>query len=117
MPWGAGYVAAQRAGAVIVDPRPFAARALRTVLETYPHIGPVLPATGYGPAQLAALRDTIDGAEIDAVVAATPIDLSALLRLAKPVVRARYEFADAGEPSLGGIVDRFIAGRAGGRAT
>lgn len=119
MAYGAGYVAAQRAGATIVDPRPFADDAIRSVYRRYPHIGPVLPALGYGDAQLAALRDTIERARVDAVVAATPIDLAALLHLRKPVIRARYEFADAGEPSLAGIVDRFASGRISvpGRAT
>lgn len=111
MPYGAGYVAARAAGATIVDPRPHAAAPILAVFSRYPHIGPVLPAVGYGPDQLLALRDTIERAEIDAVVAATPIDLAALLRLRKPVVRARYEFADASEPSLAGIIDRFVTDR------
>jgi predicted GTPase len=29
--------------------------------------------------------------------------------LNKPVVRARYEFADAGEPTLASVVDAFLA--------
>ena len=111
-PYGAGYVAAQRAGARIVDPRPFAAAGIAPVFDLYPHIGTVLPALGYDPVQLAALRETIERAEVDLVVSATPLDLAALLGLRKPVVRARYEFADAGEPSLKGIVDAFIARRA-----
>lgn len=109
MPYGAGYVAARRAGAAIVDPRPYAAPAVRAVFDRYPHIGPVLPALGYGAAQLAALRETIEHAPIDAVVTASPLDLASLLGLAKPVIRARYEFAEAGEPSLAGLIDRFIA--------
>jgi len=109
MPYGAGYVAARRAGATIVDPRPYAAPAVRAVFDRYPHIGPVLPALGYGAAQLAALRETIEHAPIDAVVTASPLDLASLLGLAKPVIRARYEFAEAGEPSLAGLIDRVIA--------
>ncbi len=49
-------------------------------------------------------------------MAATPLDLAALLALEKPVVRARYEFADAGEPTLGSVVDAFLARCAAGRA-
>jgi predicted GTPase len=44
------------------------------------------------------------------VVAATPIDLAALITVNKPVVRARYEFADAGEPTLGAVIDSFLRG-------
>ena len=110
MPWGAGWIAATAAGAAdIVDPRPAAAPALVEVYARHPHIGPVLPAIGYTPEQLAALRETIVRAGADVVVAATPIDLAARLGLDMPVVRARYDFAEAGEPTLGATVDAFLA--------
>ena len=110
MPHGAGYVAALRAGAAaIVDPRAAAAPAIAAVYALYPHIGPVLPAMGYTPAQLEALRQTINAASADVVVAATPIDLAALIALDKPVVRARYEFADSETPGLAAELDRFLA--------
>ena len=110
MSHGAGLVAAIRGGAAeIVDPRPHSAAALKEVFARHPHIGRVLPAVGYGPAQLAALRETIDAAGADVVVAATPIDLAALVAPRTPVVRARYEYADAGEPTLGSLVDAFLA--------
>ena len=112
MPYGAGYVAAVAAGAAkIVDPRPSAPPALRAVFARHPHIGLVLPAVGYDDAGLAALGETVNRSEADVVVAATPIDLAALVRLDKPVVRARYEFADAGDPTLGAVVDRFLLER------
>ena len=112
MPYGAGYVAATTAGAaVIVDPRPFATGAIAEVFARYPHIRHVLPAVGYGAAQLQALRETINRAPADVVVSATPTNLAALIQLDKPVVRARYEFADAGEPTLGTLVDEFLARR------
>jgi predicted GTPase len=107
MAHGAGYLAARAAGAEIVDPRTHAAAALREVYAAYPHIGAVLPAVGYGVAQLQALQDTINAAEVDVVVVATPIDLGRLLRINKKVVRARYEFAESGEPTLSAIVDKF----------
>jgi len=109
MAYGAGYVAARRAGAVIVDPRPHLAPELRELLARYPHVGPVLPAVGYDEAQRAALRATIEASEADVVVAATPIDLAALLRPTRPVVRARYEFADAGEPTLEQVLEPHLA--------
>jgi predicted GTPase len=112
MPHGAGYVAARAAGAIVVDPRPWAAPAVRAVYADHPHIGPVLPAVGYAPDQLAALAETLDRAEADAIVSGTPIDLAALVRPAKPVARARYAFAEAGEPTLGALVDAFLAERA-----
>jgi predicted GTPase len=112
MAYGAGFVAATRAqAATIVDPRSAATEAISAVFDQYPHIGPVLPAVGYNPEQLQALEATINAAAADVVVAATPCDLGALLQLDKPVVRARYEFAEAGVPGLGTLVDAFLRER------
>lgn len=110
MPWGAGFVAATAAGAAgVVDPRSAAAGSLREVYARYPHIGPVLPAVGYDAAQLEALRETIERVPADLVVAATPVDLARLIPLRKPVIRARYEFAETSGPQLGAIVDAWLA--------
>jgi len=79
------------------------------VFRRYPHIGPVLPAMGYNSEQLLALEATINSADADVVVVATPLDLAHLIRVNKTVVRARYEFAEAGEPRLGSLVDKFLA--------
>ena len=109
MPYGAGYVAATRAQAAkIVDPRAYAVPEIAEVYARYPHIGSILPAMGYFPAQLKALEATINNAEADVVVAATPSDLSSLLKLNKPVVRARYEFAEMGKPSLSEQIEQFL---------
>jgi predicted GTPase len=110
MPHGAGYVAARRAGArEIVDPRPFAPAALAEELARYPHLGAVLPALGYSAAQRAALAATLNATPADVIVAGTPVDLAALLPLRLPVVRARYEYAEASERGLGEIVDAYLA--------
>ena len=109
MPFGAGYVAAVDAGAKIVDPRPWAAPEIAAVYAAHPHLGPVLPAVGYSPAQLDALRRTLDAAAADVIVSGTPADLAALVPLRKPVARARYELAELEEPGLGAHVDAFLA--------
>ncbi|MGR9072468.1 MAG: cyclic 2,3-diphosphoglycerate synthase [Gammaproteobacteria bacterium] len=109
MPYGAGYVAATQAQAgEIVDPRKYARGEIREIYSRYGHIGPVLPAVGYHPAQLDALRDTINAADADWVISATPCDLAALIDLNKPVLRARYEFSDIGKPSLSELVEKFL---------
>jgi len=51
------------------------------------------------------------------VVSGTPIDLAALIRPDKPVIRARYEYAEAETPGLAGEIEKFLerlnaAGRA-----
>jgi predicted GTPase len=113
MGYGAGFVAATRAGALeLVDPRDSAAPELAQVFARHPHIGRVLPAMGYGPSQRDALRQTIESSKAEVVVAGTPIDLAAVLRLTKPVVRVRYELEEVDEPGLGALVDAFVAGRA-----
>jgi predicted GTPase len=110
MAYGAGYVAAVAAGAgEIVDPRASAHPEIAKVYAAYPHLGRVLPAVGYSAAQLSALAATIDRSDAEIVVAGTPIDLAALVPLSKPVVRARYEFAEAGEPGLKAEIDAFMA--------
>jgi predicted GTPase len=110
MAYGAGYMAATRGGAgTVVDPRESAGPALRALFARYPHIGRVLSAVGYDTQQLEDLREAINRSEADVVVAATPIELAALIAVNKSIVRARYEFAESGEPTLGAVVDAFLA--------
>ena len=109
MPYGAGYVAAIAAQTrEIIDPHRYAVDEISAVYTKYPHIGSVLPAVGYHPSQLKALQDTINAADADVVVSGTPCDLQALIDINKPVVRARYEFAEVGEPGLGQVIEDFL---------
>jgi predicted GTPase len=71
----------------------------------------VLPALGYGDEAVAALAKTLEAVAADVIVSATPIDLSALIKVSKPIVRVRYEYADAGEPTLGQVVEEFLERR------
>jgi predicted GTPase len=110
MPYGAGYVAvASLPGVSVVDPRSAAAPAIAAAYNRYSHIGPVLPALGYGNAEVMALAETLEAVDADVIVSATPIDLAALVNVSKPIVRVRYEYADAGEPTLRQVVGAFLA--------
>lgn len=110
MAYGAGYLAATEAGAAeIVDPRPFAQGEIADAYRQYPHLRRVLPALGYGERQIADLAVTIERADCDVVVVGTPIDLTHLLAVRKPCVRATYEHEDAGEPTIAEIVGEFVA--------
>lgn len=112
MAYGAGYVAAKEANAAeIIDPRGIAKGEIADVYAQYPHIGSVLPAVGYHPSQLQALNETINNSDADVVVVATPCDLGALLDINKPVIRVTYEFAEAGDPGLGSLVEAFLRKR------
>jgi predicted GTPase len=108
MAYGAGYIAARTIAARIVDPRATAPPSIAEIYRHYPHIGPVLPAVGYSAAEIAGLATTIAATPADVVVSATPIDLARIVRIDKPVIRARYEFADAGIPTLAAALDRFL---------
>lgn len=101
MTYGAGVIAAKRYGAaVIVDPRPFITGTIKETFETYPHIGALLPAMGYGEQQVRDLELTINKTDCDLVLSATPIDLLKLVSIDKPSLRVRYEYKDHGKPTL-----------------
>lgn len=111
LPHGAGFAFAREAGAVIVDPRPFAVPPLDRLWLDHPHLGPVLPAVGYDVGQRAALRATIEAAAPDFVIVATPIDAARLLGLATPCVRVRTAYRDLDRPGLAERVEAALAAR------
>jgi predicted GTPase len=95
MPFGAGVIAAQRFGAAaLVDPRPHLVGSLQETFAAYPRIGTLLPAMGYGEGQVRDLEATINNTPCDLVVSATPVDLTRLMSIAKPVVHIRYTYRD-----------------------
>jgi predicted GTPase len=105
MAYGAGYVAARRFGAAeIVDPRPFAVKSIAATYEKYPKTGPILPAMGYGEAQMRDLEATIEAADVDMVIVGTPIDLTRVIKINKPYQRVRYELQEIGRPTLEDIL-------------
>ncbi len=92
MTYGAGIVAARRFGASeVVDPRPYAAGELAATLAKYPALERLLPAMGYGEKQIGELQAALTAIPADVVLAATPIDLTRVLSVPKPIVRVRYE--------------------------
>ncbi len=102
---GAAKIAAQRLGAAaVVDPRPYAAGSIRDVYANYPHLSDILPAMGYGRAQMADLEATINAAPADVVLVGTPVDLGGLLKINKPTIRVRYELAEIGDTTLDQIL-------------
>jgi predicted GTPase len=97
MKYGAGTVAAQKLGAKeIVDPRPYTVKSITDTFKKYPNIGVLLPAMGYGNAQLKDLEKTINNTKCDAVVIGTPIDLSRYINIKKPSTRVKYDLQEIG---------------------
>jgi predicted GTPase len=109
MAYGAGALAAKKLGAAtLVDPRPYAVGSIRAAFDRYPHIGPLLPALGYGQQQVEELAETIRRTPCDAVLIATPVDLRRVIDIAQAVCRVRYEYADRGKPTLAEVVAAWI---------
>jgi predicted GTPase len=109
MRFGAGVVAARRFGAAaLVDPRPTAVGSIREVLDRYPELDPLVPAMGYGDAQIRELEATLNAVDADIVLSATPIDLTRVLRLDKPICRVRYELVEASGKPLVDIIAPII---------
>jgi len=105
MAYGAGFVAARRFGAgEIVDPRPFAVASIKATYEKYPNTGTILPAMGYGDQMMRDLEKTINQADVDVVLSGTPIDLTRVIKINKPIQRVRYELQEIGEPNLKSIL-------------
>ena len=109
MTFGAGVIAARRYGAgQMVDPRPYLQGTLKGTFQTYPGIGQVLPAMGYGEKQVRDLEATINACDCDMVVSATPIDLTRLVKIEKPILRVRYGYRDNSQPTLGELVKEML---------
>jgi predicted GTPase len=104
---GAATLMARRMGATLVDPRPWAQGSLRALLDSYPALGPVLPAMGYGTVQSAELEATINAVPCDVVLLGTPVDLRRIMHIRQPVVRIRYEVEEIGDISLEHVLPRL----------
>ena len=112
MAYGAGWVAAKRFGAgEIVDPRPFAVGSIHATYVKYPNTGAILPAMGYGDDMVKDLEATINKADVDLVISATPIDLNRIIKVNKPMQRVRYELQEIGVPTLEDILKQKFAGK------
>ncbi|MCP5092046.1 MAG: GTPase [Gammaproteobacteria bacterium] len=91
MPFGAGVLAAMENHAgEVVDPRPWAIGEIAETYRRYPDIGDLLPAMGYGDAQIRDLEATVNAVDCDLVLVATPIDLTRLIDIEKPSMRIGY---------------------------
>ncbi len=107
MQYGAGVVAARQCGvAEIIDPRPFVVGKIKDSFRSYPNLGPVLPALGYGDEQVADLEKSANAVDCDVVVIATPIDLGRLVKFKRPTVRVTYDLREKGEAKLPSLIEQ-----------
>ena len=109
MKYGAGVIAARKYGALeIIDPRGFASGTIRETYETYPNIGRVLPAVGYGEQQIKDLEATINNVSCDLVIIATPVDLTRIISIDKPMLKVGYELQEIGKPDLAELIKKHL---------
>jgi predicted GTPase len=109
MPFGAGVMAARLHGAAeLVDPRPWSVGEIAETFARYPDVGPLLPAMGYGDAQIRDLEATVNAVDCDLVLVATPIDLTRLIKINKPHMKIGYSLASA-DGALASAVTTLVA--------
>jgi len=104
---GAGTLVAQRHGAVAIDPRPFAVGSIVGVYQEYPHLQKILPAMGYGEAQVKDLEETIRRSDAEFVVDGSPVDLARIVHVPQPILSVRYEYDDLGG-RVAQVLDEFL---------
>ncbi len=108
MEFGEGVVAAMKFGAdELVDPREAAVGTIAETFEKYPDIGLLLPAMGYSQQQIQDLETTINNVDCDVIVSATPIDLSRIIKVNKPIARVTFETQEIGSPTFEEILKDF----------
>ncbi len=103
---GAGLLLARSAGAVVLDPRPFAVGSLARVYGQYAHLQEVLPAMGYDPEQVRELEETIRRSGAEFVIDGSPVDLGHVIHTSQPIVNVRYAYHDI-DGRLGAILTAF----------
>ena len=108
MKYGAGFVAAEKLGLEIIDPRPFAVGSIKDTFNKFTHLTQILPAMGYGEKQIKELEETINKADCDAVIIGTPIDLARHIKINKPAHRVKYNLEEIGEPDLKQVLGKFL---------
>ena len=109
MLFGAGTIAAREYGAAgYADAKQYAVGTLKETFAKYPHLGMELPAMGYSPKQIKDLEATINRADADSVVSATPTILRNLINSNKPIAQVYYDLAPKGE-GFDNVIKSFAA--------
>ncbi len=108
MKFGAATVAAGKYGAgPIVNAKKYAVGTIKDTFKKYPLLNSELPAMGYSAKQIRDLQDTINSADCDVVVSATPTDLKRILNVDKPIVQVSYELEPVGD-ALDNALKAFV---------
>jgi predicted GTPase len=68
----------------------------------------VLPAMGYSAEQLKELEDAVNNADCDIVLSGTPIDLTRIIKVNKPIVRVSYTLKEKSKPDLEDVITDML---------
>ncbi|MBI2584227.1 MAG: GTPase [Candidatus Aenigmarchaeota archaeon] len=107
MPYGAGTIAARRYNCGIIDARKHAVGSIKELYKKYPHLKKELPAMGYSTRQTKELQETINRAKCDAVIDATPVNLSRILKVNKPIANVSYELGEEASRQLHSLLKKL----------
>ncbi|MCY3412506.1 MAG: GTPase [Candidatus Heimdallarchaeota archaeon] len=108
MAYGAGMVAAKKLGLEVVDPKPYLVGTIKDAFEKYTQLDMALPALGYSEQQLKEMEEVINAVDCDVVLSATPIDITRVLKVDKPLVRVKYESAEVDGTPLADMVKKLL---------
>ena len=107
-PYAAGYVAAKKYGAEIINPKPYAVGIIKKMYNEYKHMGPVVPSTGYTQKQIQDLQETLERTPADVVIIASPARIEDMITLSKPMIRVTYELKVLEGPTVEELVNRLL---------
>jgi len=108
MGFGAGTVAAQKYGARIIPAEAHATGSIKELYKRFPHLKNILPAMGYSPKQIKELEQTINRADCEIVIDGSPVNLSRILKIDKPIVNVRYYLEEIGKPNMETVLSDFL---------
>lgn len=108
---GAATVAAKKFGVrTVVEARKYATGTIKDTFVKYPLLDKELPAMGYSPKQIRDLEATINRADCDVVLSATPTNLRSLIKTNKPIVQVSYEISPHGK-EFDSLIRKFVKDR------
>jgi len=94
MEYGAGLLAAKKAGATPLSPLPYAVGSIKDTFKHFPHTTEVLPAMGYGKKQMEELQETINAMPPNTIVSGTPMDISKVITTEKTILQVTYTYKE-----------------------
>ena len=106
---GAAMLAAKKFGAsAIADPKPYVVGTIKASFDKYKQLDMALPALGYSEKQLNELEEVIDKVPCDAVLSGTPIDITKVIKVKKPIIRVRYELEEINGTPLKDLITKTL---------